>query len=512
MVKTSINPLSDNPLPKNALSDTNQPYDQTVWKADWKQGYESQWQESEYWIEQVEGQIPLDLQGTLFRNGPGSLDVNGQPLLHPIDGDGMICAIAFSQGRAYFRNRFVRTEGFLAEQMAGRILYRGPFGTQKPGGWLANAFDLRLKNTANTSVIYWGDRLLALWEAAEPYRLSPDNLETLGLDRLDGLLKPGEAFSAHPRIDPGSERTHNQPRLINFGVKQGLSSKIALYEIDPSWTVVQRQTRFIPGFALLHDFAITPNYYLFFQNPLSFNPLPYLLGWSSAFQSLKFQPDRPSNIILIPRHDTTKPIRILPTKNCFIFHHANAFEQDNRIYLDSSTYSTFATLEPNLPYHQIDFDTYPAAELWRFEIDLSSNTVQPHPIESRHCEFPSLRPDRMGRPYQYLYLSAAEALRGNAPGQVILKHDLKTGEQQAWSVAPRGFVGEPAFVPRPNGTAEDDGWLLTLIYNAETHRSELAILDARNVSCGTVARLFLKYHIPHGLHGYFTQQYFGPDF
>ncbi|HEY9844669.1 MAG TPA: carotenoid oxygenase family protein, partial [Candidatus Caenarcaniphilales bacterium] len=97
---------------------------------DWQGGNQSQKQEFDYWITDIEGEIPPQLQGTLFRNGPGILDVGGQRLQHPFDGDGMINAICFSQGQAYFRSRFVRTEGYLAEQAANKILYRGVFGTQ----------------------------------------------------------------------------------------------------------------------------------------------------------------------------------------------------------------------------------------------------------------------------------------------------------------------------------------------------------------------------------------------
>jgi all-trans-8'-apo-beta-carotenal 15,15'-oxygenase len=104
---------------------------------DWKGGARSLNQEFDYLIDDIEGEIPPELNGTLFRNGPGLLDVNGQGLHHPWDGDGIICAIAFSQGQAHFRNRFIETEGYLAERTAKHILYRGVFGTQKPGGWLA---------------------------------------------------------------------------------------------------------------------------------------------------------------------------------------------------------------------------------------------------------------------------------------------------------------------------------------------------------------------------------------
>merc|ERR1711939_730150 len=101
------------------------------------------------------------------------------------------------------------------------------FGSQKPGGVLANAFDLRLKNIANTGVVRLGDDLLALWEAAEPHALDPDSLDTRGLSRLDGVLKPGDAFSAHPRFDPGH---HGSKRMVTFGVKTGPRSTLRLME------------------------------------------------------------------------------------------------------------------------------------------------------------------------------------------------------------------------------------------------------------------------------------------
>ncbi|MGB3200278.1 MAG: carotenoid oxygenase family protein, partial [Nodosilinea sp.] len=140
---------------------------------DWSSGYRSQPNEHSYWVTDIEGSIPTELEGTLFRNGPGLLDIHGHPVKHPFDGDGMISSIAIRDGKAFFRNRFVRTAGYVAEQNAGKPLFRGVFGTQKPGGPLANAFDLNLKNLANTHIVYWADKLLALWEAAEPHRLDP---------------------------------------------------------------------------------------------------------------------------------------------------------------------------------------------------------------------------------------------------------------------------------------------------------------------------------------------------
>ncbi|MCY7393713.1 MAG: carotenoid oxygenase family protein, partial [Leptolyngbyaceae cyanobacterium CAN_BIN12] len=223
-------------------------FEKSYQREDWQRGYNSLAQEFDYWIDEIDGEIPADLKGTLFRNGPGLLDVNGNPIHHPFDGDGMICAIAFQNGRAHFRNRFVKTEGYLAEQAAGKILYRGVFGTDKPGGWLANLLDFRLKNIANTNVVYWGGKLRALWEAAEPHALDPRTLETLGLDTLDGVLKPGDAFAAHPRIDPGCA-ADGDACLVNFSIKPGLSSTITLYEFAPDGKLLQKYAHSTPGFA-----------------------------------------------------------------------------------------------------------------------------------------------------------------------------------------------------------------------------------------------------------------------
>ncbi len=471
-------------------------------RQDWEQGYQSQPHEFDYWIDDIDGEIPPELHGTFFRNGPGLLDVNGQKLHHPFDGDGMVCAIAFDQGRAYFRNRFVRTEGYLAEQKAGKILYRGVFGTQKPGGWLANLFDLKIKNIANTHVIYWGGKLLALWEAAQPHRLDPHTLETIGVDDLDGLLAPGSAFAAHPRMEPG--------RLVNFAVKTGLSSTITIYEFDEKNQVIENHSHAIPGFAFMHDMAITENYCIFFQNPVVLNPLPFVLGLRSAGQCIKFRANEPTRVILIPRRGSDRSIQILETEPCFVFHHANAWEDGDRVYVDSVCYDSFPDVEPEADFRAVDFDAIPPGQLWRFELNLSSQQVQHQVLETRCCEFPTLHPDHVGRAYRYLYIGTAHGPAGNAPLQAVLKIDFATGDRQFWSAAPRGFAGEPVFVSRPGSTAEDDGWLLMLVYDAAYHRSDVVILDARNLNQGPIARLHLKHHVPYGLHGSFTPEFFGP--
>ncbi len=475
-------------------------------REDWTNGYRSQPDEFAYWIDDIEGEIPAELTGTVFRNGPGLTDINGYRLKHPFDGDGMINSVAIKDGKAFYRNKFVRTAGYVAEQASGKPEYRGVFGTQKPGGWLANAFDLKLKNIANTHIVHWGDKLLALWEAAEPHRLNPNTLETEGLDYLDGLLSQGDAFAAHPKFDPDCEGT---PRMVNFGVKAGLSSTISLYEFTPDGKLARQSKQSVPGFAFLHDFAITPNYYVFVQNPVSFNPFPFLVGLKGAAECIQFNPKQPTKIVLIPR-DGQGDVRFFDTDPCFVFHHANAFEQGNRLILDSICYDSFPTLEGSEDYSTVDFDHVPASQLWRFTVNLTTEEVGVEKIVERPCEFPALNPQCVGRPHRYLYMGTTNGSVKNAPLQALIKRDMKTGEEQIWSAAPRGFGGEPLFVPRPGASAEDDGWVLLWIYNAAGDRTELTLFNAQDITTGPVTTLKLTHHVPYGLHGSFTPAYFGP--
>ena len=72
----------------------------------------------------VEGEIPRDLDGVYLRNTENPL----HPALkayHPFDGDGMMHVVGFRDGKAFYRNRFVRTDGFAEENEAGGPLWPG---------------------------------------------------------------------------------------------------------------------------------------------------------------------------------------------------------------------------------------------------------------------------------------------------------------------------------------------------------------------------------------------------
>lgn len=463
----------------------------------WAKGYESQKKEYQYWIEDIEGRIPDELQGTLLRNGPGNFDVNGEKFGHIFDGDGMISAFTFTEGKAHFKNCYVQTEGYIKEKLAGKILYRG-FGTQKSGGWLANIFDLKFKNAANTNVLFWGGKLLAMWEGGKPHQLNPYTLATVGLDNLDGLLEPSKSFSAHPRIIGDT--------LINFGVQGITNQQLIIWEFDKKGHKLQEKFYPLEGFAFLHDMLVTPNYYIFIQHPFKINSLPFLFGFKSIEQCFSFDDTKPAKVMIISRHQD-KEMEIIESDSFFGFHHGNAWEKDGDIYFQSLCSNSYPQMtKENLDLSQMDYDKFPTCNIYQFKVSLESKTVTRNILEDRGCEFPCVNPNWIGKESRYLYMGVSDSSEGG-PLQNIMKIDLQSGEKQIWNPSPVSFAGEPIFVPHPDKNGEDNGWILSLVYDSAKHRSYLAILSAENIN-NVVAKLHLNHHIPYGFHGSWTSEVF----
>ena len=117
----------------------------------------------------VKGEIPAVLRGTYMRNGPNPAY---PPLVYtyPFDGDGMIHAVTFKDGRASYRNRFVVTQGLAAERKAGRALYGSVMRPIQPdpASLGQDPEPSRIKNVANTNVVHHAGRYLALYEGGCP--------------------------------------------------------------------------------------------------------------------------------------------------------------------------------------------------------------------------------------------------------------------------------------------------------------------------------------------------------
>ena len=210
---------------------------------------------------EVTGEIPGDISGVYIRNTENPIH---EPLgiYHPFDGDGMLHNMVFNNGCAEYRNRFVQTKGFIAEQEAGESIWAGIANNTKLSkrpGWGAQGYT---KDSSSTDVVVHSGKVLSsFWLCGEAYRLDPITLETLG---TDGWTPP-EGISAHPKVDLETGE------LLFFNY-----SKQAPYQhygvVDKNNQLVHYTPVPLPGPRLPHDMAFTRNYSILIDLPLFWAP------------------------------------------------------------------------------------------------------------------------------------------------------------------------------------------------------------------------------------------------
>ena len=134
-------------------------------------------------------------------------------------------------------------------------------------------------------------------------------------------------------------------------------------------------------------------------------------------------------------------------------------------------------------------------------IDLAAGTAGWSARDDLGGDFCRFDDRRVGVANRYDYMSAflgANDVIGDF--DTIVKYDTTTGDRTLWHAGEHGHVGEAVFAPDPTGTAEDDGWLLSAVYDSADDRSEVVVLDARDVAAGPVARVRIPQRMPFGFH------------
>ncbi|WP_412516180.1 carotenoid oxygenase family protein [Actinomadura madurae] len=453
--------------------------------------------EHDYVIDAIDGALPAGLTGTLYRIGPGKWEVGRTLMHHLFDGDGMVSQFAFDGRSVRFRNRYVRTGQFKHGLVSGDL--RGPgVGTALPGGLWANfAKGKGPANVANTGVAMHAGRLLALWEGGPPHRLDPDTLETLGLydfgGRLRGALK---SFSAHPKWDPATGE------MFNFG--QDLAPLPALN----CWRVDRRgRMRRLAKVRMLnmpwnHDVALTTRHMVFVLDPYMFD-LRTMMSGAPVFDAIQHRPEKGTRFVLVPRDGG--PARIVEHEALVHVHVANAFEDGGDTVVDLVLLEDFAAVRRDLSEFRTRFTDPPPSRLMRYRITPAGRVVETQ-LSERPGEFPQYDWRRSTRRHRYTYMTGRTGAGGEYDS--VLKVDNDNGRTEVHGMGPHTFVGEPIFVPRTTDSAEDDGWLLAVVYLAAEHRSQLSILDTRDLE--NVATLHLKHHLPFGFHGTFTRRVADP--
>ncbi len=417
----------------------------------------------------VIGELPTDLNGRYLRNGPNPMTDVDPATHHWFTGDGMVHGIRLREGRAeWYRNRFVGSSAVSAARGIADI--PGPNWNASSGG-------------PNTNVGGFAGTTWAMVEAGGcPVELTYE-LETIGRNDFYGTL-PG-AFSAHPKVDPVTGEMH----AITYAWAQWLDH-VQYVRVGADGRVNRTVDIPLPGMTMAHDISITDRYIVVYDQPV-------LVDLDAAFAGIQFPfrwyDDYGNRIGLMPREGAAADIVWIDVPVGYVFHPMNAYDTaDGKVVIDVCFYDTMMRNDRNGPFG----DSVP--RLVRWEADPATRTVSATTIDERFNEFPRHRGSLTGKPYRYGYCAQGDSLSMHWP---TVKHDLLTGQREEFDHGSMRAAGEPVFVGRPGGTAEDDGWLLTFVHDGSDDSAEFVVIDAQDFGRGYVARVKLPQRVPFGFHG-----------
>jgi carotenoid cleavage dioxygenase len=417
----------------------------------------------------VLGELPKELNGRYLRNGPNPFSEVDPKKYHWFIGDGMVHGVRLSEGKAlWYRNRFVRNQRIveaLGEDPACR-----QFGS-----------------TPNTHVIGHACRTWAIMESGAPPVALSYHLDTLGADPFFGTLPDG-SYTGHPKVDPNTGHLHAMTYHW-----QKFQDHVRYVHLGQDGRVKKTLDIPLPGKVMMHDMSLTQRYIVIYDLPVTISlelieqgmHFPY--AWNEHHQA---------RVGLLPREGTVDEIIWIEVPPCYVAHAMNAHDDEaGNVVLDLCRYEAMFVKDIYGPLRD------QSATLDRWIINPISGSMSEERIDETPQEFPRCHPALNSKPYRYGYSVEVAAMEKSYGFPCILKHDLVTGAKSRHDLGPGRHGGEPYFVPREGATAEDDGYLMTFVYDHARCASELLVLDARDLNATPLAQVMLPVRVPYGFHG-----------
>jgi carotenoid cleavage dioxygenase-like enzyme len=437
----------------------------------------------------VTGEIPRDLNGSFYRNGPNQqFPPRGE--YHLFAGDGMTHAFHINDGKVSYRNRWIETAKFKLEREHQQAMIdpMNPFNSAD--GFME--FVLTDKDgLANTACVWHGGKFLVIEEGHPPFQVDPVSLASIGSYNYDGKLTT--AMTAHPKLDPVT----GEMVFFAYMASGAFESDVAVHKVNKDGVLTDTQFIPTPYPAMVHDFVVTENYILLPIFPLT-GSLERAMEGKPPFC---WEPEKGASIGILPREGgNASNIRWVECDPFFVFHFLNGFDKDGKITVDCCQFDSaplFTDAQGNmLP------DSTPYPTRWSIDMNDAAARVRTEKLHDCPSEFPLLDPRYAMRENRYGYYVSPIG-EGGDMYNAVSRIDLQTNSVEQHSFGDRNstFTSEAIFVPRSETAAEGEGYMLAVVTDMNSNTSALHILDAENVGGGPLAVAHLEHRIPVGFHG-----------
>ena len=440
------------------------------------------------------GRLPAWLTGSLVRVAPARWDVGERTLNHWFDGFAMLHLFQISDGNVSYANRFLETESYKAARDTGKIEF-SEFASDPCRSIfkrVQSMFSPKVSDNTNVNLVRLGERYIAMTEAPIAVQFDARTLETVGV----AYKAPGQLTTAHPH------GRRSDGAMLNYAAKLGPRNHYKFFVLPPGGHQPQVVASVpVKEPAYVHSFGLTERFFVLAEFPFAVNTLKLATSGRPYIENYTWHGDRPTRFQLVDR-GSGQVKHVFETDACFAFHHVNAYETGDKLIVDICIYEDANIItELYLGRLRTGVGVTARPHLERFELDTATGAVMRERISGASFELPRINYGRNNeRPYRYTWGAGFDGATGWFDEIVMI--DVDERKATRWG-EPGCYPGEPVFVAAPDSQVENEGLLLSVVFDAQRGTSFLLVLDAQTLS--EVARADVPHHIPFGFHGQFTR-------
>lgn len=448
----------------------------------------------------VSGELPPWLSGSLLRTGPAKWEFGESRMRHWFDGAAMLHRFSIGDGRVSYANRFLEGRAYKAARDESKIAY-SEFATDPCRSLFKRAAALfspegAISDNCNVNLTRLGERFIAMTETPIPIQFDPATLEAAGV----AYKPPGVLTTAHPHLDRASGG------MLNYAAKLGPRSEYRFFHLAPDGSEPELIASLpVRKPAYMHSFGLTERWLVLSEFPFVVNPPSLALSGKPYIENYRWKPELGTRFTLLDRN-TGEAVGPFECEARFAFHHVNAYEDGDRVLVDICTYRDAEIVE-SLYLDRLRSGEWavPEPSLERFTLSPDDRSVDVEQLIDTPIELPRINYGRASeRPYRYVWGAGIDSTDWI---NRIVKVDVAERSSTSWREG-GCYPGEPVFVAAPDASAEDEGVLLSVVFDSRSGTSFMLVLDAATLA--ERARAAVPHHIPFGFHGQFARGIDGP--
>jgi carotenoid cleavage dioxygenase len=262
--------------------------------------------------------------------------------------------------------------------------------------------------------------------------------------------------------------------------------------VDSLGALVRTEEIEVPRATMSHDFGLTATRAVFLDLPVVFDLELAAVGRSLPY---RWMPEAGARLGVMPRNGGNADVVWIGIDPTYVFHVLNCYDDGDLVVMDVIRYDRA-------------FDTGPGEAiagvlpvLARWTINPAGRRVSEQRLDDIPVEFPRIDDAVAGLPHRFGYC-VVEGDEAASPSQRgLIKYDLGRDESIRFEPGEHRAAGEAVFVRADDGRGEDEGWILSVVYDATRDASDLVILDATSFAGPPVATVHLPARVPFGFHG-----------